>query len=259
MKELEGKHRAELKAFDDHKAKEEMKLQAFRKEQACGTPFSNSGTVAPKTGKIKVRSDDMHRKKRVCFVDHRNEMAYIASASNAPDYIAVIIRVKTPQPLREQSGEISSEQAVGYKRRGPEASLAANACESDALDVSGASCAPNDANCPGTEAVAEVSKRPRCRTRKERTHMPREDLEESHHNTNQVDGEVGGERLVGEGGDDGDAQGLAKHNQFLWAKKMGQQNEPRCGLFKQVEYYCVCVLMLLCVSSYYYIKVCILL
>jgi hypothetical protein len=65
MKELEGKHETELKAFDDHKAKEEMKLQAFRKELACGTPFSNSGTVAPKTGKIKVRSDDMHRKKRV--------------------------------------------------------------------------------------------------------------------------------------------------------------------------------------------------
>ena len=47
-----------------------------------------------------------------------------------------------------------------------------------------------------------------------------------------------------EGGNDGDAQGLEKHNQFLWAKKMGQQNEPRCGLFKKVEYYCVCVLIL---------------
>jgi hypothetical protein len=43
-----------------------------------------------------------------------------------------------------------------------------------------------------------------------------------------------------EGGNDGDAQGLEKHNQFLWAKKMGQQNEPRWGLFKQVEYYYMC-------------------
>ena len=34
MKELEGKHHTELKAFDDRKAKEEMKLQAFSKEQA---------------------------------------------------------------------------------------------------------------------------------------------------------------------------------------------------------------------------------
>ena len=34
MKELEGKHHTELKAFDDRKAKEEMKLQAFCKEQA---------------------------------------------------------------------------------------------------------------------------------------------------------------------------------------------------------------------------------
>jgi hypothetical protein len=28
-------------------------------------------------------------------------------------------------------------------------------------------------------------------------------------------------------------QGFEKHNQFLWAKRMGQQNEPRWGLFKQ--------------------------
>ena len=74
--------------------------------------------------------------------------------------------------------------------------------------------------------------------------MPRESLEASHRNASPVDGEVGGARLVGEGGNDGDAQGLAKHNQFLWVKKMGQQNEPRCGLFKKVEYYCVCVLIL---------------
>ncbi len=93
--------------------------------------------------------------------------------------------------------------------------------------------------------------------------MPREDLEASHRNASPVDGEVEGARLVGEGGNAGVAQGLAKHNQFLWAKKMGQQNEPRCGLFKQVEYYCVCVLILLCVSSYFSvcphtaIKVCI--
>mmetsp|Transcript_51861 Transcript_51861/g.161348 ORF Transcript_51861/g.161348 Transcript_51861/m.161348 type:complete len:585 (+) Transcript_51861:135-1889(+) len=32
----------------------------------------------------------------------------------------------------------------------------------------------------------------------------------------------------GVGGD-----GFEKHNQFLWAKRMGQQNEPRWGLFKQ--------------------------
>lgn len=35
----------------------------------------------------------------------------------------------------------------------------------------------------------------------------------------------------GEGEDD--RQGFEKHNQFLWAKRMGQQNEPRWGLFKQ--------------------------
>mmetsp|Transcript_29631 Transcript_29631/g.47708 ORF Transcript_29631/g.47708 Transcript_29631/m.47708 type:complete len:629 (-) Transcript_29631:712-2598(-) len=35
----------------------------------------------------------------------------------------------------------------------------------------------------------------------------------------------------GEGDEDG--QGFEKHNQFLWAKRMGQQNEPRWGLFKQ--------------------------
>jgi len=34
MKELEGKHHTELKAFDERKAKEEMKLQAISKEQA---------------------------------------------------------------------------------------------------------------------------------------------------------------------------------------------------------------------------------
>ncbi len=55
----------------------------------------------------------------------------------------------------------------------------------------------------------------------------------------QRDGEGG---AGGEGGADG--QGFEKHNQFLWAKKMGQQNEPRWGLFKQVAY---CY-----VSSYYY-------
>ena len=151
-----------------------------------------------------IKSPTVRKRRSVCFVDHRNEMAYIASASNAPDFIAGIIRVKTPQPLRERTGEISSEQAVGYKRRGPEASLASNTCENDALDVSGASCAPNNANCPGTEEVALVSKRPRgCR--KERTIMPRESLEASHRNASPVDGEVGGARFVGEGGNDGDA------------------------------------------------------
>ena len=63
----------------------------------------------------------------------------------------------------------------------------------------------------------------------------------------QRDGEGG---AGGEGGADG--QGFEKHNQFLWAKKMGQQNEPRWGLFKQVEYYYIWVLLLLYVSAYYY-------
>jgi hypothetical protein len=54
-----------------------------------------------------------------------------------------------------------------------------------------------------------------------------------------------------EGGNDGDAQGLEKHNQFLWAKKMGQQNEPRWGLFKQVAYYYICVRILcVCIPLY---------
>lgn len=79
MKELKGKHHAELKAFDDRKAKEEMKLQAFSKEQACGTPFSTSGTVAPKTGKIKVRSDYMHRKK----LGSANVNPFVDSEANA--------------------------------------------------------------------------------------------------------------------------------------------------------------------------------
>ena len=56
----------------------------------------------------------------------------------------------------------------------------------------------------------------------------------------QRDGEGG---AGGEGGADG--QGFEKHNQFLWAKKMGQQNEPRWGLFKQVAYCYMCVLMLI--------------
>ena len=43
-----------------------------------------------------------------------------------------------------------------------------------------------------------------------------------------VDGAAGS---GGEGDDDG--QGVEKHNQFLWAKRMGHQNEPRWGLFKQ--------------------------
>jgi len=34
-------------------------------------------------------------------------------------------------------------------------------------------------------------------------------------------------------GVDEEGPGLEKHNQFLWAKRMGQQNEPRWGLFKQ--------------------------
>ena len=55
-----------------------------------------------------------------------------------------------------------------------------------------------------------------------------------------------------EGGNDGDAQGLEKHNQFLWAKKMGQQNEPRWGLFKQVEYYYMCPHTSICVRILLY-------
>ena len=55
----------------------------------------------------------------------------------------------------------------------------------------------------------------------------------------------------GDGEEEG--QGFEKHNQFLWAKRMGQQNEPRWGLFKQggsagpaflkllEELVCVCV------------------
>ena len=190
-----------------------------------------------------IKSPTVRKRRSVCFVDHRNEMAYVASASNDQHFIPGIVRVQTRQTIRVRapSGEICSEQAVGYKRRGPEAALASNACETDALDVSDASCAPSDANCPRTEEVAEVSERRWCR-RKERT----------------IRDEVGGARLVGEGGNDGDTQGLAKHNQFLWAKKMGQQNEPRCGFFKQVKFYYVCVLLLLHVPSYYCISVCIL-
>lgn len=30
------------------------------------------------------------------------------------------------------------------------------------------------------------------------------------------------------------AEGHEKHNQFLWAQRMGHQNQPRWGLFKQV-------------------------
>jgi hypothetical protein len=55
-----------------------------------------------------------------------------------------------------------------------------------------------------------------------------------------------------EGGNDGDAQGLEKHNQFLWAKKMGQQNEPRWGLFKQVACGYVCVRIRVYVSAHHY-------
>ncbi len=60
----------------------------------------------------------------------------------------------------------------------------------------------------------------------------------------QRDGEGG---AGGEGGADG--QGFEKHNQFLWAKKMGQQNEPRWGLFKQVASCYTYVLILLQLAS----------
>mmetsp|Transcript_46788 Transcript_46788/g.110169 ORF Transcript_46788/g.110169 Transcript_46788/m.110169 type:complete len:174 (-) Transcript_46788:117-638(-) len=36
-----------------------------------------------------------------------------------------------------------------------------------------------------------------------------------------------------QGGAAGDEGGVERHNQFLWAKRMGQENEPRWGLFKK--------------------------
>ena len=38
--------------------------------------------------------NSVNKRRSVCFVDHRNETAYLASASNDPDFIPGIIRVK---------------------------------------------------------------------------------------------------------------------------------------------------------------------
>eukprot|EP00961_Rhodomonas_salina_P104281 1403755-Rhodomonas_salina.1 len=50
-----------------------------------------------------------------------------------------------------------------------------------------------------------------------------------------------------QGGAAGDEGGVERHNQFLWAKRMGQENEPRWGLFKKVSArarrVCVCMCM----------------
>ncbi len=32
-----------------------------------------------------------------------------------------------------------------------------------------------------------------------------------------------------------DSPGVERHNQYLWARRMGHENEPRWGLFKQVR------------------------
>jgi hypothetical protein len=53
----------------------------------------------------------VNKRRSVCFVDHRNETAYLASASNDPDFIPGIIRVKTPQPKFEAEGKSPAMEA----------------------------------------------------------------------------------------------------------------------------------------------------
>jgi hypothetical protein len=229
MKELEGKQHTELKAFDNRKAREELKLQAFSKEQAkelayegllvrkvlqvslsffaimllgilflsslknwqgkecggivkkcrwllsgkpcfliayddehhatedvflpellslrsavlqgdqsaCGTPFSTSGTVASKTGKMKVRIDGAHRTKLglVVFkcVWHINTTnpsfggVYVCLAGSAKEYVRLLVVFmlgiyvslagSAKEYVRRGSTQVGFEAGVLFKHR----------------------------------------------------------------------------------------------------------------------------------------------
>ena len=54
--------------------------------------------------------NSVNKRRSVCFVDHRNETAYLASASNDPDFIPGIIRVKTPQPKFDDKAKSAAEE-----------------------------------------------------------------------------------------------------------------------------------------------------
>ena len=75
------------------------------------TPPSNTGKIK---GLLKT-PNSVNKRRSVCFVDHRNETAYLASNSNDADFIPGIVRVKTPQPKFDAK---SPEQAVVAKGKG---------------------------------------------------------------------------------------------------------------------------------------------
>ena len=64
----------------------------------------------------------VNKRRSVCFVDHRNEMAYLASASNDPDFIPGIIRVKTPQPKFDVKSPTQEEMDISISSCAGEAS-----------------------------------------------------------------------------------------------------------------------------------------
>jgi hypothetical protein len=61
--------------------------------------------------------NSVNKRRSVCFVDHRNETAYLASNSSDPDFIPGIVRIKTPQP--KFPDKVKEETKASMSKLGP--------------------------------------------------------------------------------------------------------------------------------------------